>query len=63
MTDDPLAGLQLSPEAFGPDPFTAPVPDPEAQMDAIRKRHGEGRHKTLSRMIAEAMTGERRSSP
>ena len=26
------------------DSFTVPVPDPEDQMDAIRKRNGEGRH-------------------
>jgi hypothetical protein len=29
------------------DPFTVPVPDPMDQMDAIRKRNGEGRHMRL----------------
>lgn len=29
------------------DPFTVPVASPMKQMDAIRKRHGQGRHMRL----------------
>jgi hypothetical protein len=59
MTDDPLAGLRLSAEALGCDLLVVPVPDPEAQMDAIRRRHGEGRHKPLRAMIAETLADRR----
>jgi hypothetical protein len=31
----------------GDDQFTVPVPNPEDQMDAIRRQHGEGRHVRL----------------
>lgn len=59
MTDDEAASLQISPVTPGPDPYTVPAPHPMEQMDAIRKRHGEGRHKTLAAMITETLSGDR----
>jgi len=55
MAEDVLAGLRLSAEVLGCDLYVVPVSDPMEQMDAIRKKHGEGRHKALAAMIAETL--------
>jgi len=52
---DPLHIGQNVKEVLGCDLYVVPVSDPMEQMDAIRKKHGEGRHKALAAMIAETL--------